>query len=63
MRIKFDKHPVGVEEDNYAIKIVNASVVYKSDTSAYSLLKNFKLKNCLFVATNIVKNNDKKVSL
>ena len=60
MRIKFDKHPLGVEEDNYAIKIVNASVAYELDTSADSLLKNFKIKNCLFVATNIVKTFIKK---
>ena len=60
MRINFDKHPLGVEEDNYAIKIVNASVVYELDTSANSLLKNFKIKNCLFVGTILIKTFIKK---
>ena len=60
MGIKFDKDPLAVEQNNYVTKIVNVYVVYELDTSSKIPFKNFKLKNCLFGATNIVKNSDKE---
>ena len=59
MRIKFDNSVLAIEQNNYATKIVNAYVVYDSDDWPKILLNNFKLKNCLFGATNIVKYGDK----
>ena len=60
MGIKFDKDPLAVEQNNYVTKIDNVYVVYELDTSSKIPFKNFKLKNCLFGATNIVKNSDKE---
>ena len=57
--IKFDGDPLVVEQNNYATKIVNAYIVYELDMWPKNLLDNFTLKNCLFGATNIVKNSDK----
>ena len=39
-------------------KIVNAYIVYDLDAWPRSPTSNFKFKNCLFGATNIVKNGD-----
>ena len=61
MGIKFDKDPLAVEQNNYRIKIVNAYIVYDLDNCPNNLLRAFTLKNCLFGATSIVKNGDKKV--
>ena len=55
MRIKFDKDPLAVEQYNYLTKIVNVYTVYDLDTWPKSPTNNFKFKNCLFGATNIVK--------
>ena len=44
---------------NYATKIVNAYIVYELETWPKAPLNNFKFKNCLSGATNIVKNSDK----
>ena len=41
-------------------KILNVYIVYDLDASPRNLTKNFKFRNCLFGATNIVKNNDKE---
>ena len=41
--------------NNYASKIMNAYNVYDLDTWLEIPLNNFKLKNCLFGATNISK--------
>ena len=60
MGIKVVKDPLAVEKNNYVTKIVNVYIVYKSDAWPNNPLYNFKLKNCLFVATNIVKNSDKE---
>ena len=60
MEIKFAKDLVAVEQNNYATEIVNAYIVYKLDTSLKIILNNFKLKNCLFGATNTVKSSDKE---
>ena len=54
MRIKFDKDPLAVEQNNYLTKIVNVFIVYDSDAWPRISLKKFTLKNCLFEATNTV---------
>ena len=49
MGIKLDKDPLAVEKKNYAIKIVNAYLVYVIDTLLQIALSNFKLKNVCLV--------------
>ena len=56
---KFDKEPLGVEQNNYLIKIVNVYIVYDIDASPRNTNNNFKSKNCLFGTTTVVKNSDK----
>ena len=60
MGIKFDKDPLAVEQNNYLTKIVNVYIVYDLDAWPRNPTNNFKFKNCLFGATNIVKNSDKE---
>ena len=60
MGIKFDKHPLAVEQNNYLTKIVNVYIVYDLVAWPRNLTNNFKFKNCLFGATNIVKNSDRE---
>ena len=60
MGIKFDKDPLAVEQNNYSTKIVNVYIVYVLAASPRNPTNNFKFKNCLFGATNIVKNSDKE---
>ena len=55
MRIKFDKDPLAVEQNNYATKIVKSYIVYDLDGWPRNPTINFKFKNCLFGSTNIVK--------
>ena len=55
MGIKFDKHPLVVEQNNYVSKIVNVYIVCDSDVWPKILLRNFTIKNGSFGATNIVK--------
>ena len=50
--IKFDKDPLAVEQNSYLSRSVY--IVYDVDTT-----DNFKLKNCLFGAPNIVRNSNK----
>ena len=61
MRIKFDKDTLAVEQNNYLTKIVNVYIV--QDLAAWprnpTNTNSFKFKNCLFGATNIVKNSNK----
>ena len=52
MKLKFNKDPLAVEQNNYATKIVNAYIVYDLDNWPSSRLKNISLKSCLFGATN-----------
>ena len=59
--IKFDEHPLAVEQNNYVSKIVNVYIVCDSDVWPKILLRNFTIKNGLFGATNIVKNSDKEM--
>ena len=44
MGINFDKEPLAVVQNNYAIKIVNAYIVYDLDACPGNSLNNFKLK-------------------
>ena len=60
MGIKFDKDPLAVEQNTYITKIGNVYIVYELDARPRNPTNNFKFKNCLFGATNIVKNSDKK---
>ena len=61
-RIKFDKDPLAVEQNNYATKIVNAYMVYDLDAWPKNPTNNFKFKNCLFGTTNIVKDIDEEIT-
>ena len=58
--IKFDKDPLAVEQNNYWTKIVNVYIVYDLDAWTRNPANNFKFKNCLSGATNIVKSSDKE---
>ena len=60
MRIKIDRDPMAVEQNNSLSKIANVYIVYDLDAWARNSTDNFKFKNCLFGATSIVKNSDKK---
>ena len=60
MEIKFDKDPVAVEKNNHLTKIANVYIV--CDLEAWPTNpNNFKFKNCLFGATNIVTASEKYV--
>ena len=63
MGVRFDKDPLAIEQNNYLIKIVNVYIVYQFAALPKTPTNNFKVKSCLFAATNIVKNCDKKVSI
>ena len=58
--IKFGKDQLAVEQNNYFSKIVDVYIAYDLDAWPKSPTNNFKFKNCLFRATNIVKNSDKE---
>ena len=58
--IKFDKNPLAIEKYNYFTKIVNVYIIYDLVSWQRNPTNNFKFKNCLFGATNIVKNSDKE---
>ena len=60
MKITFDEDPLALEQNNYLTKIVNVYIVYDLDARPKNPTDNFKFKNCLFGATNIVKNIDKE---
>ena len=60
MGIKFDKDPLAVEQNNYLTKIIIVYIIYYLAAWPRNNTNNFKFKNYLFGATNIVKNNDKK---
>ena len=59
LRKKFNEDSLVVEQNNYISKIVNAYIIYDLD----NLLRKFTLKNCLFGATTLTKNSDKKVGV
>ena len=56
--IKFDRDPSAVEQNNYLTKIINVYIVYNLDAWPRIPANNFKFKNCLFGATNAIKNSD-----
>ena len=58
--IKFDKDRLAVERNKYLSKIVNVYIVYDLDAWPRNPINNFKFKNCLSGAANIVKNSDKE---
>ena len=58
--IKFGKDPLAVEKNNYLTQIVNVHIVYELYDWPKNPTNYFKFKNCLFGATNIVKNGDKE---
>ena len=60
IRIKFDKDALAVEQNNYLTKIGNFYIPYDLDPGSRNPTYNFNFKNCLFEATNIVKNTDKE---
>ena len=60
MRVRFDKDLLVVAQNNYLSKIVNVYIVYDLDTWPKIPLGNFTKRNCLFGATTVVKNCDKK---
>ena len=55
MRIKYDQDLLAVEQNNYLTTIVNLHFVYVLDVWLRNLTNNFKFRNYLFGATNIVK--------
>ena len=58
--MKFDKDLLAVEQNSYLTNIVNVYIVYDLAAWPRNPTNNFKFKNCLFGATNIVKNSDKE---
>ena len=60
MGIKFDKDHLAVEQNNYMTKIINVYTVYDLAAWPGNPTNNFKFKNSLFGATNMVKNSDKE---
>ena len=56
--IKFDKEPLAIVKNNYATKTVNANIPYELDTWPKIPLTSFKLNNCFFGVTNIVRKSD-----
>ena len=58
--IKFDNHPLAVEQSNYTTKNKNVYIVYDLDAWPRNPTNIFKFKNCLFGATNTVKNSDEE---
>ena len=58
--IKFVKDSLAAEENNYLTKTINVYIVYDLDTWSRNAANNFKFKNCLFGASNIVKHSDKE---
>ena len=60
IRIKFDKDPLAVEQNNYLSKIVNVYIVYDLDAWPRNPTSNSKFKNCLSRATSVVKDSDKE---
>ena len=60
IEIKTDKDPSVVEQNKFVSENVNVYIAYDLDAWPRNLINNFKFKKCLFVATSVVKNNDKE---
>ena len=55
MGIKFDKDPLSAKQSNYWSKIVNVYIVYDLDAWTKNPTNDFKFKNCLLEAIDIIK--------
>ena len=53
--IKFVKDPLAVEQNNCLTKIVNVYIVCEFDVWPRNATDNFRFKNFIFGATNLVK--------
>ena len=51
--MQFNNTPLVIEQNNYTTKNVNVYIVYDLNNWPKIPLRNFRLKNCLFRATNI----------
>ena len=60
-RIKTDNDVLAIIQNNYVTKIVNKYIVFELDVWRRIPLNNFKLKNCLFGATNTLTNKNGEV--
>ena len=60
-RIKTDNGVLAIIQNNYVTKIVNKYIVFELDVWRRIPLNNFKLKNCLFGATNTLTNKNGEV--
>ena len=61
MGTKFDKDPLAVEQNKYLTKIdQTVYIVYGLDAWLKIPSNNFKFKDCLFGATNIIKNSNEE---
>ena len=55
IRVQFNNNVLVIEQNNFAAKILNAYIVYDLDDLPKISLKTFKLKYCLFGATDVNK--------
>ena len=55
MGIWFDKDPLAAEQNNYLSQTVNVYIAYDLDAWPINPTNNFRLENCLFRATIILK--------
>ena len=60
MKIKLNNDTLVEEQYNHTTKILNAYIVYHLGNCPDNPLENMTFKNCLFVATSIVKAGDKE---
>ena len=60
MGIKFDKDALAIKQNNYLTKVANFDTVYDLNDWPKGLVINFRFRNSLFGAVNIVKSNDEK---
>ena len=60
MGTQVGKDPLAVEQNNYLTKIVSVYIVYDLAAWSTNLTNNFKFKNCLLAATNILQNSHKE---
>ena len=58
--MKFDQDRLAVEQNNYLTKIVNVYIANDLATWPRNPTNNFKFRNFLLGATNILKNSDKE---
>ena len=58
--VKYFEVKIRIQFNNTPPKIVNVYIIYDLDNWPKNPLRNFTLKDCLFGATNIVKNSDKE---